>query len=58
MKAVRAYHGPLVVPDPDEVARIYRWACSDRLPDETTRALRAKCEAALNARLTPKRGTP
>lgn len=57
MSASKAYHGPLVVPDPDEVARIYRWARADRHPDETTRALRAKCEAALEARPTPKKGT-
>lgn len=57
MKAVRPYHGPLVVPDPDEVTRIYHWACADTQPDETTRALRAKCEAALIARPTTKRGT-
>lgn len=58
MSASKPYHGPLVVVDPGEVLRIYHWSQAERHPDQTTRTLRAKCEAALEARPNPKRGTP
>lgn len=54
------YHGPHVVLTADQVARVYGWAhnaaASTELPDETTNAIRAKCEAALNARPNPTKG--
>ena len=57
----RPYHGPHVVLTPEEARRVYGWADnaagSVRSPDHMTVAIRAKCEAAINARPTPTRGT-
>lgn len=41
------YIGIHVVLTPAEIARVCGWAHADRLPDDTTRALRAKTGAAM-----------
>jgi hypothetical protein len=58
MRPARGYRGPHVVLTPAGVARVLRWAAADQQPDDTTRAVRAQCEAAINARQIPKKGTP
>lgn len=58
MKPARGYRGPHVVLTPAQVARVFGWAAADQHPDDTTRAVRAQCEAAINARHTPTKGTP
>lgn len=45
----RGYVGPLVVLTPAEIARVCGWAHADLVPDDTTRTLLAKVNAALEA---------